>query len=391
MIQLDAHACDQRFAAIILAAGYSSRMGDFKPLLPLGDQPAAARVVQTCRQAGIGDVVVVTGHQADRLPPVLAGRGARLVHHPQYAQGMFSSIQAGIRALRPGYAAFFVLPVDIALVRSLTMRLLQSRFSAQPGSIVHPCFDNRRGHPPLIPAGLAPEILADPGQQGLQGILSRYASSSIDLPVPDRHILHDMDRPDAYRQMQARCSRWDIPSAAECEILLRHIAAVPVELQRHCRQVAAAAVALAKALRAAGISLDIDLIQAAALLHDIAKGHKQHAQVGAGWLEDMGFGRIAGVMAVHHDLAFNPAEPLTARHILYLADKYVHQDRFIPLQRRFQAALDRFGADPAIRDKIVRRQQAAQAICRFIENVVHTPVAELIQHAIADSRPNEPH
>ncbi len=144
-----------QLSAIILAAGLSSRMGELKALLPLGNggNVGERTVLEQCltlfRQCGVEDLAVVTGHRADEVGTVAALAGARLVHNPDFASGMYSSIRAGVGALPDQCSGFFLLPVDLSLVRCGTIRLLTRSFAQAPARIVYPVFDGRRGHPPL--------------------------------------------------------------------------------------------------------------------------------------------------------------------------------------------------------------------------------------------------
>ena len=114
--------------AIILAAGYSSRMGVFKPLLDLGGWLIITRIIETCRQAGIDEIIVVAGYRKELIIPVIEGAGARAAVNDLYEDGMFSSVIAGISAMEHGPQAFIVLPADIPLVRAATIRSLVSSF-----------------------------------------------------------------------------------------------------------------------------------------------------------------------------------------------------------------------------------------------------------------------
>ena len=104
-------------SAIILAAGLSSRMGQFKPLMSLGDRTILERVLALCESSNIDDIVVVIGHRAADMRSALAGRKVRCIENRHYQDGMFSSLLAGLSAISPQSGAFFVLPVDIPLVR----------------------------------------------------------------------------------------------------------------------------------------------------------------------------------------------------------------------------------------------------------------------------------
>jgi molybdenum cofactor cytidylyltransferase len=171
-------------AAIILAAGYSSRMGRLKPLLPLGEGTVIARVVSLFTEAGLGQVLVVLGHAAEEIQPVVEGLGTRAVENPDFADGMFTSVRAGARALGPDTEAFFMLPVDIPLVEGATIGAMLAEREEHPQSIIYPCFQGRRGHPPLLPAGLIPEILDHPADGNLRQVLTPHAGDALNLEVP---------------------------------------------------------------------------------------------------------------------------------------------------------------------------------------------------------------
>jgi molybdenum cofactor cytidylyltransferase len=187
-------------AALVPAAGYSSRMQTFKPLLPFGEATVIERVVATLRAAGVETTRVVVGWQMDRLVPVLERCGVSWVSNPRYAEGMYTSIQSGVQSLPAGVAAFFLLPGDMPLVRSGTLVRLMAAWGASPGGILYPTFGGRRGHPPLIASGYAPEILAETLDGGLRTLLARHAAHTWHLECDDPGILMDLDTPEEYRK-----------------------------------------------------------------------------------------------------------------------------------------------------------------------------------------------
>lgn len=187
-------------AAVIPAAGYSRRMGAFKPLLPFGSGTVVERVIATTREAGIEAIRVVVGWQADRLIPVLERSGVAWVMNERFAEGMYTSIQAGVHNLPIGVAAFFLLPGDMPLVRSATLTRLIAKWDARPGGILYPCHEGRRGHPPLIARAYIPEILADTPHGGLRSLLARHAQDAHDIDVADSGVLMDLDTPDQYQE-----------------------------------------------------------------------------------------------------------------------------------------------------------------------------------------------
>ncbi|MFH1033953.1 MAG: nucleotidyltransferase family protein [Pseudomonadota bacterium] len=187
--------------AIILAAGLSSRMGRFKPLLPLGGATVLERVVDLYRQAGVPEVRVVLGHRAQELSPLLRHGGARAVLNPDYREGMFSSVRAGVAGLGLEVAAFFIHPVDIPLVSPGTIAALCQAWERGGRQVIYPCFQGRRGHPPLLCASLAGPIAAWPGEGGLKALLRQYQDQALEVPVADEFILRDMDHPADYERL----------------------------------------------------------------------------------------------------------------------------------------------------------------------------------------------
>ena len=144
-------------AAIILAAGFSRRMEKFKPLLSVGGETFIDRLISTFLDNDV-EVCVVVGYRGEELKVAVKDRNVFIVENPDYRLGMFTSVQAGVRALLSGYEAFFVMPVDIPLVRQATIKSLIATSRQHPGKIIYPVFHKKRGHPPLIPMSLAPTL-----------------------------------------------------------------------------------------------------------------------------------------------------------------------------------------------------------------------------------------
>ncbi len=185
---------------IVLAAGYSSRMGRFKPLLPLGPYSVVETAVRALRDGGVDDVVVVSGYGAERLRPELTRMGVREAYNAAFDRGMYSSVQAGVAALGEGVGAFFLLPCDVPLAGAETVRLLvEGRAVAGEPDVCYPVHEGRRGHPPLISGGLIPKILAEEPDGGLRALLGRHEAIHVDTPV--RGAVMDLDTPEAYELM----------------------------------------------------------------------------------------------------------------------------------------------------------------------------------------------
>jgi CTP:molybdopterin cytidylyltransferase MocA len=360
-------------------------MGAFKPLLPLGDITVVERVIQLFQSVGVEEICVVTGHRKAELGARLAGAGVTLVENPHYADGMFSSIRAGMANLPSHCHGVFLLPVDIPLVRPATLLLLMEAFThhAAADTTVHPIFAGRRGHPPLIPASLIPVIGKHSDSGGLRSLLEAPGALSLEVSVPDRFIHKDMDLPASYEALQGELATHPIPDAAECETLLAVAtarAALPF-LGGHSRLVAAGASAIGEALVRVGEELDLKLIQAGALLHDIAKGHGQHAQKGAAYLRRLGFERVAEIVGQHNDVELVGTGVGEAA-VVFIADKYICGQTLVPMAERFARAMERFGADPEARTNIRRRWTTARLIRDRIEALSGRSPGHIVRGAL---------
>lgn len=336
----------QKVTAIILAAGFSSRMEDFKPLLLLGEMTILERAVRLFHQNGISDTQVVVGHRSEELLPLLQSCGARWVLNENYREGMFSSVIAGINHLEANREAFFLLPADIPLVRSQTIRDLLEAYTKTGKHIVYPTFQGRRGHPPLITAAYAEEIRLWKGEGGLRSFLKQYETNALEVEVADEYILRDIDTAADYQELVLSYPNYEIPSLAECRVLLTKKFPVEKSLLEHGHKVAQVAVRLAEELNRSGSRLNPDLVAAAGLLHDMAKGKPDHVKSGEKLLKELGFPAVAKIVGLHRDIFPRKNDDLNEEEVLYLADKMVRGNRLVPLQESYQNAKKRFASDP---------------------------------------------
>ncbi len=372
----------ETIAAIVLAAGFSSRMGVFKPLLAFGERTVTGHVVAVLREAGVRHIHVVTGCQAELLALELAALGATPVHNAKFAEGMFTSVQAGVASLPAGIEGFLLLPVDVPLIRASTVRRVLDKAAATRAPIVHPTFRGERGHPPFIGRALFGEILESDGEGGLRAILARHEREAASVAVFDRGCLMDMDRPDDYRRLVAALAHHHVPDAEECEAIL-DVAAAPEPVRRHCRAVAALATRLARQLNEAGVPLDAHLVRAAALVHDIAKGCPDHAEAGAALVREFGFPGVADVVAQHMSIAFDGKIDESA--VVYLADKLIQGEVPVRLETRFAPAFTRFAGDAGALAGARQRYADAEAILSAVESWIgplesqtgHAPLAKM--------------
>lgn len=186
---------------LILAAGLSSRMGDFKPLLPLRGKTLIENAADCVLNGGAAAITVVTGFRGDEISDLLRrryGEKVQIVQNPDYDKtDMLRSVQIGCRAMPP-CGAFFLLPGDMPAIRQETFRRLLDAWNGDLRA-VFPALDGRRKHPPLIDRRLIPDILAYQGEDGLRGFWRRHEDWIRTVPVDDRGVQLDVDTPEDYR------------------------------------------------------------------------------------------------------------------------------------------------------------------------------------------------
>lgn len=189
-----------KLSGLVPVAGLSSRMGDFKPLMPLGDATVIENTVLTLIEAGAERVSVVTGYRAGEVENVLAHRfGERviMVRNERYAEtDMLESIRMGCRSL-PRCDAFFLLPGDMPAVQPETLARVRNAWE-QRGGIVFPTLNGRRKHPPLVSYELANEIASFRCEGGLHQFWNTCQNPTTEVAVDDYGTQIDLDYPHDY-------------------------------------------------------------------------------------------------------------------------------------------------------------------------------------------------
>ena len=185
-------------AAIVLAAGESSRLGAFKPLLPWPAEESAETLVgyQVCqlREAGLGPVIVVTGHQADEVGAAAIAAGAVVVHNAQHRLGKATSVRVGVAAA-PAGIALLVVGVDQPRPAWLFRQLAGVLTAGQ--EIVIPTYGGRRGHPVLFAARLRDELLAVREETlGLRAVVQRHVADVGYVEIASPLVLVNLNTPE---------------------------------------------------------------------------------------------------------------------------------------------------------------------------------------------------
>lgn len=195
-------------AAILLAAGESTRMGRLKQLLPWAGTTLVAWQVGQLREAGAGDVIVVLGHEAERIRPAVPPE-ARVAVNEAYRQGRATSLRCGAAATPDDAEAVLILSVDQPRPSWLS-RLLIEHWRRERPLIVSPRFPRGYGHPILVDGSLLGELReVDDETLGLRAVIDRHISQARSLDVANGSVDVDLNLPSDYETALAAFGRGD--------------------------------------------------------------------------------------------------------------------------------------------------------------------------------------
>jgi molybdenum cofactor cytidylyltransferase len=182
--------------AIVLAAGLSRRMGRPKPLQQLGEKTILQHVLADLSASGLNEVILVLGHEAERILPTIAGRGCRVVINRHYRQGMSSSIRRGLAAVDPRADGVMIVLGDLPFVSPRIVTSLLTAFGRGTHGIVVPAHEGKRGHPVIFARRYWPELFALRGDVGGREVLLRHAGDVLQIEADTDSIVTDLDYPD---------------------------------------------------------------------------------------------------------------------------------------------------------------------------------------------------
>ena len=194
---------------LILAAGLSSRMGEFKPFMPLRGKTLIENTVDSVFSGGAVSATVVEyrGEELSALLNARYGERVQIVWNPGYAgTDMLRSIQIGCQALPP-CDGFFLLPGDMPAVQRETFRRLAAAWSEDVPGVVFPTLGGYRKHPPLIDFRLVPELLAFEGDGGLRELWRRHEEWIRTVPVDDEGVWVDLDTRTDYQSCRDKLEK----------------------------------------------------------------------------------------------------------------------------------------------------------------------------------------
>ncbi|WP_018698835.1 NTP transferase domain-containing protein [Amorphus coralli] len=199
-------AAERSVAAVILAAGRSSRMGSHKMLATVDGVPLVRRTAETALASLAERVVVVTGHRGDAVAAALEGLDVERVHNPGFADGLATSLEAGLGALGDEVEAAVVLLADMPMVDTAMVDRLIDAFDPETGAlIVVPTHGGKRGNPVLWSRRFFPELMAVTGDKGGREILAGYPDAIVEVELGAAAAL-DIDTPEALADIGGRAA-----------------------------------------------------------------------------------------------------------------------------------------------------------------------------------------
>jgi molybdenum cofactor cytidylyltransferase len=197
---------------VLLAAGLSSRMGHNKLLLEVGGQSLVKRAARAAIDAGLAPVLVVVGHEAERVRDALSGLSCTFVHNANYAEGVGTSLKAGVSAAgslpraesdRPhGVDAIVVMLADMPFVTAEMIRAVADRYRATRAKLVVSRYGSVEAPPNCYDRALFGELLSEPGERCAKRVVRRHLDEASIVPWPEPR-LRDLDVIEDYERIRA--------------------------------------------------------------------------------------------------------------------------------------------------------------------------------------------
>jgi molybdenum cofactor cytidylyltransferase len=191
--------------AVVLAAGRSTRMGGPNKLLAeIGGRPLVRIAVEQALASHAKPVIVVTGHERERVEAALKSLPVQFVHNPDFAQGLGGSVRTGIAAVPAAADGAIVCLGDMPQVDAALIDRLIAAFAPEQGALaVVPTSEGQRGNPVLWSRRFFADLMAIEGDVGARNLINRYGEAVVEVPVTSKGALVDVDTPEALRGVKA--------------------------------------------------------------------------------------------------------------------------------------------------------------------------------------------
>ena len=189
-------------AAIILAAGESSRMGTPKALLPFKDSTFLESILLKVRKAKYNNIIIVLGQHYGRIcRSIPIKQDHDVIRNPNPEKGQLSSLQLALKNVKDEAQGVLIVLVDHPLVSQVTYQIIYEHACAQPDAIIIPVYKNRKGHPVYFARKFFNALIQAPLNQGARYVVHNNKSSVVEIPVEDEGIIMDIDTREQYNKI----------------------------------------------------------------------------------------------------------------------------------------------------------------------------------------------
>ncbi len=341
-----------RYSGIITAAGLSSRMGAFKPLLEINGLPMICHTVLSMESAGISPICVVTGYRGEEIRRVLENYDVIFAENaaPE-SSDMLTSVKRGIEKIYDS-DAFLLLPGDMPLVSKEVFKAVKNA----DGSYIIPRFNGKNVHPPRISKAYFDKILRFSGDGGLSAALSDAPKTYVD--IHDENACLDADYRNEFENIRKIGAKTLGIGDEKCMEIFKE-AETPAHVIAHCMAVAALSEEIARSLIKNGVYLDILLCRSGAMLHDVLRLHKFHDHAGADYIALLGYTAVSEIIRAH---LTGDYMDFTEKSVVFLADKLVSETKRVSVDARYAPALEKFPAETDIGIRVRRDIQSAKRL-----------------------------
>lgn len=359
-----------KIGGLIVAAGLSSRMQDFKPLMKIENKPLIINTINSLRQSGIEDITIVVGYRGKDIEQCVKDENVNIIYNENYNNSfMYDSFKIGLREVASNCDAIAFIPGDIGFVSKYTVDLLIKELESTESKIVQPKYKNEVGHPPIISSQCFDYLLTYEGEGGLKGGMNHFEEESLYISTPDKFILFDMDTKEDFIRVKRDYESRQNLSYEDCKYLLKYFN-VSENIISHSEKVKNICTDLGQSINKYKNTLNIELLKSAAMLHDIKRHEKNHSKEGANLLKDLGYEKIASIVETHMKIDNEMENNINENTILYYCDKLAIEDKFVDIDKRFKDKLNKYKYSKEIQENIMKKYNTTLKIKSNIISII---------------------
>ena len=359
-----------KIGGLIVAAGLSSRMNDFKPLMKVENKPLIINTINSLRQSGIEDITIVVGYRGKDIEQCVKDENVNIIYNENYNNSfMYDSFKIGLREVASNCDAVAFIPGDIGFVSKYTVDLLIKELESTESKIVQPKYKNEVGHPPIISSQCFDYLLTYEGEGGLKGGMNHFEEESLYISTPDKFILFDMDTKEDFIRVKRDYESRQNLSYEDCKYLLKYFN-VSENIISHSEKVKNICTDLGQSINKYKNILNIELVKSAAMLHDIKRHEKNHSKEGAHLLKDLGYEQIASIVETHMKIDNEMENNINENTILYYCDKLAIEDKFVDIDKRFKDKLNKYKYSKEIQENIMKKYNTTLKIKSNIISII---------------------